>query len=203
MKSGSFCMHVASLLAITCVLFVSCERDGADDDDVFRIEPGDATLRGDGATVVLSVVGGIHPYEWRVTDETLGAVTGGGVTVTYTRSAANGANIVEVRDSRQWLASAVITQQDEEEEQDEENLDLTVSQSAATLSADGDKIVLSASGGEPSYLWIVMDLSLGHFEGPVTGESVVYVRDAAGESAIQVQDRGGDAKNIIVSQPAS
>ena len=51
----------------------------------------------------------------------------------------------------------------------------------ATLTKDGAKSILTATGGTPPYNWSVVDASLGHILGSATGNSVVYVRDHAGD----------------------
>ena len=140
------------LLFSLCVVFVGCE----DDDDgpkEFRVSPSSTTLRSANMSVVLKAVGGHLPVTWTVSDATLGAVTGDGRMVTYTRTTALGANVVKVTDSNGSEASAAVVQ---ESTTQETVAPLTISSGSVTVSTDSGTHVFRATGGTGSYFWRIV-----------------------------------------------
>ena len=77
---------------------------------------------------------------------------------------------------------------------------LTVTASATTLSADGDRASVSVYGGVPPYHWTVQDINLGNISAD-TGSSVVYTRLNAGANAVTVNDSQGHVGNLVITQP--
>jgi hypothetical protein len=77
---------------------------------------------------------------------------------------------------------------------------LTVSVSAGTLSADGDRATVTVSGGVPPYSWSVQDINLGNISAN-SGSSVVYTRLNAGANAVTVNDSQGHVGNAVIQQP--
>ena len=97
------------LLAVALCVVLGCEDSGTDGAE-FSINPAAATLSTNDLTVVLQAVGGHAPLAWSVSDASMGAVSGSGQTVTYTRTDSNGVNVVTVTDDKQWTASSTIVQ---------------------------------------------------------------------------------------------
>jgi hypothetical protein len=188
----------AAVICTAILIGAGCEDDSVAEGDEFRINPAAVALSKSNRTAVLQVIGGHPPFTWRVTDDTLGAVSGGGTVVTYTRNDPNGANTVEVVDDLGWRATATILQQDDEEEPD----DFTATPTTATLNANGDIVVVTAAGGVRPYGWTVLNGALGHLvPGGTTDSSVVYQRDAAGPNVLIAQDRQGRVVNVSIAQP--
>ncbi|MDD4735824.1 MAG: hypothetical protein PHP44_06940 [Kiritimatiellae bacterium] len=77
---------------------------------------------------------------------------------------------------------------------------LTVTASATTLSADGDRAVLTVNGGVAPYNWTVQDINLGNISTDA-GASVVYTRLNAGANAVTVNDSQGHVGNLVLQQP--
>lgn len=73
--------------------------------------------------------------------------------------------------------------------------------SPSTLAKNGDKSVMTASGGTPPYSWTVVDASLGHVVGSGTGNTVIYMRDHSGDNAITVTDHAGNVYHMVITQP--
>ena len=68
------------------------------------------------------------------------------------------------------------------------------------LTGDGDKTVLTVSGGTPPYTWSVGDISLGNIITP-GGYSVVYERSYHIDNTVRVADALGDYAIIAIQQP--
>ncbi len=78
---------------------------------------------------------------------------------------------------------------------------LAAAANPSTLTKNGDKCVMTASGGTPPYSWAVVDASLGHVVGSGTGTSVIYMRDHNGDNAVTVSDHAGNVYHLIITQP--
>lgn len=152
---------VAGFLAAGLWAWVGCDNSDSTADADFYVDPADAVATVSSPTVVLTAVGGLEPYTWTVSDSTLGAVTGSGPAVTYTRTGGNGVNTVTVTDERGWTASATISQQD--------GPPVVVSPSVTTASTNAVSLAFSADGGSGSYSWTT---TLGSV-GPATGSGTV------------------------------
>lgn len=173
------------------LLTTGCEKDlpsGAS----FRIEPERVVLTTQSA-VALTAVGGEAPLQWRVTDTNLGAVSGGGETVTYTRNEAEGANSVEVTDARGWVAAARVIQASA----------MTLSPAGPlTLAANGAMATLVCQGGLPPYSWSVARAELGRVDASDSGAQAVYTRLGAGQNTVVATDREGESALVLIEQPA-
>jgi hypothetical protein len=173
-------------------LLAGCSEDDLSGEE-FRIEPASVVMDSDDTARSFTVIGGVEPLTWSVTDESLGVVSGGGRTVTYTRTSANGVNVVKVRDSRTWEASATVNQKDAVET-------LTLSPASASLTYDGDQVVFTASGGEPPYEWSVGMSARGYMTWRNTS-TAVYTRSTSGDNTVIVVDSTGLAAIAEVTQP--
>lgn len=182
---------VAGFLAVGLFLFPGCEDDGVGDAE-FRIEPAQVTLGAEDDTIVLQAVGGTEPFEWLVTDETLGAVTGEGRRVTYTRTTKNGANTVEVTDSKTWTAKATIIQQ-------EEAAELTISPENVTITVAGEKVHFSATGGARPYTWAVGNTAIGTVEQGSAYSDAIYTSIARAPNEVIVHDAIGHSAVANIS----
>ncbi len=187
-----------SLLAVA--LYCGCDDGGAEEGDVFRIDPSEATLSVDTGAMALTAVGGEEPFQWTASDAALGAVTGTARTVTYTRTAAVGANTIRCVDSQQWVATAVITQPDVNNVVPGQPL--TIAANPQSLANDDDRSVVTVTGGTAPYRWSVADVTLGNLApGNETAASRIYVRNRAGDNSITVRDSAGNVVHIVISQP--
>jgi hypothetical protein len=110
---------------------------------------------------------------------------------TYTRDD-SGDNTVIVKDSEGTVAIGTVSQP--------QDSSLSISATSTTLSTDGDKSVLTASGGTSPYTWSMSDDSLGGLSA-TTGNSVVYTRNHSGTQVITLVDDEGYTRSIIISQP--
>ncbi len=167
------------------------QRDVADEN--LAIAPTAATIAANGGRQVFEASGGSPPYEWSVANGARGRVDIQHETrrALYTRLAA-GDNTVIVRDRRTLVAIATLTQP--------ELTGLSISANPATLANNGDKAVLTASGGTPPYTWAVHDDALGGLN-TTTGSNVVYTRNNVGNNVIHCTDVNGVNTSIIVTQP--
>ena len=68
------------------------------------------------------------------------------------------------------------------------------------LTGDGNKAVLTVSGGTPPYTWSVGDIALGQIN-PSTGYSVVYERSYHIDNTVTASDALGDYAIIVIQQP--
>lgn len=180
---------------LAAALYSGCEDGGAEQGDVFRVEPSEVSLSVEAGAIALTAVGGSEPFQWTVNDASLGGVTGTARTVTYTRTAALGANTVRCVDDRQWVATAVIHQGDVA-------VPLAITASPASLPNDDDRSVITVTGGQPPYAWTVADVTLGNLQpGNETAASRTYVRNRAGNNSITVRDGNRDVVHIVIAQP--
>ena len=107
----------AVLGCVAAVYLAGCE-DNAEEEDFHNanvtslvVQPASTTLR-DGTYVVFTATGGTMPYNWSVSDSSLGTVTNTqGSIVTYRRNgAANGVNQVIVVDQNGWSSFGTVSQ---------------------------------------------------------------------------------------------
>ena len=175
------------------ITMTGCEEDGANSGDVFRIEPSEVTLSSDEGSTSLHVVGGTPPYTWSVSDTTLGTVASNGEAVTYIRTKMTGVNVVSVRDSKGWSASAHIYQTDKPSEP-------SITPATATLENDGDKIVFTGSGGTGPYRWSVADETRGKVSYKAWSQAL-YTRLKAGNNSVILTDSEGHRAVAQIIQP--
>ncbi|MGQ9661244.1 MAG: hypothetical protein ACUVWX_02780 [Kiritimatiellia bacterium] len=156
------------------------------------ITPSTASPAKDGETVLFTAGGGTPPYTWEVWNPTLGEISPQGASqAIYTRRQA-GNNYVTVTDHAGHVAMATITQP------------LpgipSISPASATVAADGDVVLFTASGGTPPYSWSVVRTGLGTVEsqGPTQAK---YTRTAAGDNQVLLEDAVGHAALASVRQP--
>jgi len=139
MKTLSAITLLAGLTGLfACVyLLTGCENNsdvegdnGEPGSESMRISPTSVDLSTNGTYAVFTVVAGVPPFWWSVSDETLGTLSGTGAgassttngttnvtastttqTVTYTRKPdKGGVNTIRVQDHRGWSATAVVIQ---------------------------------------------------------------------------------------------
>jgi hypothetical protein len=195
-RTALFALLPVALLAVA--LYCGCDDGGAEEGDVFRIDPSNPTLTVETGAIALTAVGGEEPFTWSANDAGLGAVTGTARTVTYTRTAAVGANTVRCVDNQQWVATTVITQPDV----DAVVQTLTIAANPTRLTVADERSVVTVAGGTAPYRWSVADVTLGNLlPGNETAASRVYVRNRAGDNSITVRDSAGNVVHIIISQP--
>jgi outer membrane lipoprotein SlyB len=103
-------MVVAFGVVVVGVLLQGCENSDNLSGDEFRVQPARVSFGTNDTTVAFTAIGGKNPLVWRITDTSLGNITGEGRTVTYTRTTKQGVNTVEVTDSQTWIAVATISQ---------------------------------------------------------------------------------------------
>jgi hypothetical protein len=102
------------------LLFCStgCEDNGKDDNwneepslEPLSITPSEVTLNATASNAIFVANGGTPPFYWWLSDTNLGILPDVSANaITYTRTAAEGVNIINVRDDQHWQASAYIFQ---------------------------------------------------------------------------------------------
>ncbi len=165
-----------------------------------QVDPSSVMLSTNGASVVLSVVGGITnntlalPLTWRVTDANLGQVTfSSGTTAVYRRSAANGVNTVIVEDQFENEGFATIRQQ-------AASYSLALEADATTLALnEGTTIRITTEQAVAPFNW-----QLASGPGTVTGgsgsRSAVYAAGSQeGVAVISVSDANGASGSISIT----
>lgn len=111
-----------ALLTVGIVwLTTGCEDNNSDTQSTpstaaeFRLNPSGHSMGVGETQVVLTVVGGLTPFTWSLSAPAMGTLsgnTGTSRTVNYTATAGQtGVNTIQVQDSRGWIASAVIVQE--------------------------------------------------------------------------------------------
>lgn len=168
------------------------QQDDPEPTTTLVVSPTSVTLSNDGDKRVFSASGGQTPYQWKLGDSSRGKLEVDGYSqAIYTRTKA-GNNTVILTDGDGHAAIADVIQPS--------GAKLTVTASPSSLAKNGDKSILTASGGVPPYTWSVQDVALGHLLS-TTGDSVVYVRDQPGQNVVTVRDSAGAAANVIINQP--
>lgn len=183
--------------AVLC-LVPACNK-GSTDGDGFSIDPDSVTLYPSDTTAAFTVQGGHEPFSWAVSDKTLGTISGGGITVTYTRVASKeGVNDITVTDGLGWSATASVIQTSKSNAV----ASVEISPTDATLDNDGDKEVFTASGGDGNYSW---DVGVGARGSVVKsgGKQAVYTRLATGDNTVIVTDGDGRVAIADITQPAA
>lgn len=175
--------------------YVSDPRSSPANQDV-TITPAAVALTNAGQKVVFTVQGGKGSWTWDVAIPARGTIvpttqTSQGV---YTATTV-GPNSVIVYDRYGHAAIATISG-----EATSSASALSAQAAPTTLSVDGGKSVLTASGGTPPYAWSVVDVALGNVDA-ASGSSVVYTRYSAGDNAVRVTDSAGDTVNVVIAQP--
>lgn len=184
--------------ALSAALFIiGCESGSDKSSDSFKIEPAAHNLTLEEATLTLKAVGGKEPLTWKISDTTLGTLTGtnNARNVTYTRNTKEGTQTIEVSDANTWTANALI-------HQISTITPVTISPTAVTLTSDGDKTVFTAAEGVPPYAWTVGIAARGSVA--VDGFSqATYTRQAESNNTVIVTDKQGHAAITEISQPGT
>lgn len=114
-----FSLVIAMALFTGLIQFGGCDGSFEQGPLVPRVEIAELTIQpaiinmsSSGTIEVLEASGGTPPYEWSVSDESLGSVPVTGASdVTYTRiSNAVGVNVISVVDANLWHAEAKVYQ---------------------------------------------------------------------------------------------
>lgn len=162
------------------IALLGCDHDDDVSGEVFEVQPRSATLSASETTLELQVIGGTGPFVWTVSDATRGTISGGGRRVTYTRTAVNGVNTVEVTDSRGFSSSSTIVQRDDPEELEA----LVIAPTTAALAANGI-VVFTATGGTGNYRW---EVDPAGSVSPRTGASTVYTSNSTNTDVLALSD---------------
>ena len=167
------------------------QRDTSDES--ISLSPASATLQYAVDTAAFTASGGTPPFSWSLSHSDRGrlSVQGDSAGAVYERTA-SGDNTVIVSDAAGFSAVAAVSQP--------EAAAPSVTANPSTLSSDGDKSILTVSGGVAPYTWTLGDDSLGGLN-TSTGSSVVYTRNHAGDNVITVVDAEGRSANVIIDQP--
>jgi hypothetical protein len=172
--------------------YVSDPRDGGP--QVVQISPETLRIGSVGQQGVFRATGGTPPYSWDVSIPANGSVSKAADNTGVYTATAMGNNNVIVYDRRGHAAIASINAGEDDPEA------LAVSTSDGTLDNDGDKAVLTATGGSSPYSWSVSDAALGSLDSSI-GSSVVYTRSNQGDNAVRVTDAAGTMVNLVIQQP--
>lgn len=190
--NGANTVRVADSRTWTAKAVITQQQDAVPA-PTLAVSPAGATLNENGDRVVFTGSGGVGPYQWSVGNGSRGHLeVDGWSQATYIRDS-SGNNTVIVTDAEGHAAIADVNQP--------EPGPLSVSANPGTLSNDGEKSVLTASGGTPPYTWSVLDAALGHLVGDTTADSIVYVRDHAGDNVVVTRDSAGKTLNTVIRQP--
>ncbi len=193
-RFAAMCMVGVTMVCMVgmAVLQTGCEE--AKGLSGLEINPSSVMLSTNGATVVLSVVGGVTnnalalPLEWRVTDPDLGQITfSSGMTAVYRRSALNGVNTVIAKDQFSNEGYATIRQQ-------AAGYGLTLEADATTIQPNqGTTVRIAGDEGQAPFSWSLAagpgslsassgSRSAAYSAGSQTGVAVITVTDANGAS---------------------
>ena len=82
----------------------------------------------------------------------------------------------------------------------DDDADMTVSPSSATLTGDGETVRLAVEGGRSPYTWAVNDISKGSII-EVGTAAAVYQRASAGDNVVICVGAGGETAFSQVDQP--
>ena len=95
-----------SLIAV----MIGCESDDGTNSPV-EVTPSSVTLDASSTSnVVFEASGGLAPYSWKVSDESLGTLATSLNTAVYTRKSTSGINIVTATDTNGYAGTAMIYQ---------------------------------------------------------------------------------------------
>ena len=158
---------------------------------LISITPTAAQVNQVGGKAVFTASGGSGSYTWDVANRAVGDISGSGAQGVYT-AISIGNNDVIVSDGEGNAALAKIGGTGPAA--------LSVSADPATLDTDRALSILKASGGQSPYLWTRSSGS-GNFDGPNTGDTVVYVRYSSGDNAVTVTDSLGNRASLVIKQP--
>ncbi len=159
------------------------------------VSPAVANMPPDQATEVFTASGGQPPYQWSLSATHLGSLQAQGDSAVYTRNPNGGALFIRVSDSLGHTAGAALTQEPPIPD------DLSANAVPATLANDGDKSVLTATGGTPPHHWSVTDAALGSIIGSSTESSTVYMRNHNGDNVVVLRDADNTVFNLRIEQP--
>lgn len=162
------------------------------DSDV-RISPSQAQIAFVGQEFVFTASGGETPYYWSMAfnDRGMLKVRPGNSQAVYTVADVAENNVI-VYDHNCHAAIARVTPGIPEA--------LKVTATPDTLNANGDKSLLTVSGGIPTYTWTVADVLLGKLDAN-TGAEVIYTRKLPGDNSVRVEDSEGNFANVVIAQP--
>ncbi|MCX7592109.1 MAG: hypothetical protein N2255_10835 [Kiritimatiellae bacterium] len=156
------------------------------------IQPSQASLAADGEITLFGAVGGTPPYSWSVSSGVRGLIEPRGEAQALYKRRAAGNNTVILTDARGQVAVAVVTQNPAGA--------LAISPTTGTLSADGQILLFTASGGSLPYTWKVSSSS----RGTITAQGktqAIYTRLSEGENVVTVIDKRGQAATATITQP--
>ena len=209
----------AGLLFLGCESEDSPETDGLDDffannpyvsdprlpseNTEMSIDPSSAQVTSEGQQLVFTGRGGRGPYRWDVSHSGNGSVRSYGWSQGIYTSSRVEDNDVIVYDQDGHAAIAAITVAVVPTPTPTPTpvpVDLSASASPSTLSNDGDKSVITASGGTSGYTWTVQDVTLGNVNSS-SGTSVGYTRNDAGDNLVICTDSVGASVSVVISQP--
>ncbi len=159
------------------------------------ISPAVANMPPNQATEIFTASGGQPPYRWSLSASQLGSLRAQGNNAVYNRGPNGGSLFVRVTDSLGHTVGAALTQEPPTPEE------LKASAGPTTLDNDGDKSVLTATGGRPPYQWSVTDAALGSIIGSSTKSSTVYMRNHNGDNVVVLRDANNTVFNLRIEQP--
>lgn len=158
------------------------------------ISPDNAFVTVAGEQIAFRATGGTGPYTWDVAIPANGSIDASAnwrMGVYTANRAADNSIIVYDRDGYAAIASVGVS---------ESGADLAASAAPTSLSSDGDKSVVTATGGRAPYTWSVHDVALGNIDS-TSGNSVLYTRYNSGDNSVNVVDQNGDSVYMIIEQP--
>ncbi len=157
------------------------------------INPVTATVTYEGQEIVFTASQGYGPYTWDVADPSAGRVASMAWSQGIYTALKVAPNNVIVADASGHAAIANIVVSVS---------GLAVSANPSTLTTDGNRSVVTASGGVPPYRWRVSNKAYGSISSS-TGSSIVYTRLATGDNGVTCTDDAGNVGSVVISQPSS
>jgi len=157
------------------------------------VSPDSAFVATAGEQIAFRAAGGNGPYTWDVAIPANGSIDASAnwrMGVYTAKSVSDNSVIVYDRNGYAAIASIGVSAAD----------NLSASASPSSLSADGDKATVSASGGRTPYTWSVHDVALGNISS-TSGSSVLYTRYNPGDNGVRVVDANGDSVYVVIEQP--
>jgi len=188
MKKATLILGVVALCAIACVLMMSPGCETASGLYQLTVDPSFVELTYASNSVTLAVIGTSNnlslPLTWSVSNPELGYIAmESGYSALYFRHAANGDNVVMVRDQYDNEGFATISQKTGENA-------LSIQKTRADTNTWTLSVINPGSG---TYEWWVHKPSLGEITTIGNGQSAVYdVKDFSQRNDVYVRDRRGN-----------
>lgn len=161
-------------------------------DSIISLSPSSANITYVGQSVTFTASGGERHYTWDVAFSDRGTITSPRHSQAIYTASQIRENSVIVYDENGHTAIAQINAGS--------GAALVLTVDPSELANNGDKSLLTVSGGTPPYTWSVSSVALGNVDS-ATGTSVIYTRNLPGDNAVTVTDSAGNSASKVIQQP--